>query len=116
MSLASPPCADKFATAKAGIEAKSNSSETLGIPSRLREVGITEESLKVMADKLNLPNGYVPCSPAKMCSTSTAPAIDQSLPKALHIAVPFFLLFSVQLPFSRRSASILRFMFNIALL
>lgn len=55
------PCADKFATAKAGIEAtRKFFFETLGIPSRLREVGITEESLKVMADKLNLPNGYVP--------------------------------------------------------
>lgn len=55
------PCEDKFAVAKAGIAAtRKFLHETLGIPSRLREVGITEESLKVMADKLDLPNGFVP--------------------------------------------------------
>jgi len=55
------PCEDKFATAKAGIAAtRKFFFETLGIPSKLREVGITEESLPVMAAKLNLPNGYMP--------------------------------------------------------
>ena len=55
------PAPDKFAIAKAGIQAtRKFLFETLGIPSRLRDVGIAEDSLKIMADKLNLPNGYVP--------------------------------------------------------
>ena len=56
-----PAGEDRFDTAHKGIEATRRFFfETLGIPSRLRDVGITEDKLEVMANKLNLTNVYVP--------------------------------------------------------
>ena len=55
------PSGDRFETAQKGIDAtKDFFFNTLGIPSKLSEVGITEDKLETMANKLNLSAGYVP--------------------------------------------------------
>lgn len=52
---------DKYAIANKAIEKTQEFLfETLGITNKLSSLGITEESLPVMANKLNLPDGFVP--------------------------------------------------------
>ena len=59
------PQGDEMKTARAGIEeTRRFFFQTLEIPSRLRDVGISEASLSIMANKLNLPSGYVPLDSA----------------------------------------------------
>ncbi len=59
-----PKSEDKYAMAHAAIEATRKVFADLGLPSQLREVGVTKESLKTMADKLDLSNAYVPLNSA----------------------------------------------------
>lgn len=60
-----PNSADKFEMARLAIEATRNVFfREFGLPSRLSEMGIKKETLKVMADKLDLQGAYVSLKPA----------------------------------------------------
>jgi alcohol dehydrogenase YqhD (iron-dependent ADH family) len=60
-----PESGDKYKMARAAIEAtRSVFFREFGLPSRLSEVGIKKETLKVMADKLDLQGAYVSLKPA----------------------------------------------------
>lgn len=51
---------DKFSVAHDAIEATRNVFIEMGIPTRLSEVGIKEDTLETMANKLDIPDAYVP--------------------------------------------------------
>ena len=50
----------RFAVAKEAIAATKKVFTDMDIPTKLREVGIPEDSLETMAGKLNIPEAYVP--------------------------------------------------------
>ncbi|MGN0659291.1 MAG: iron-containing alcohol dehydrogenase [Emergencia sp.] len=61
------PQPDKWALARAGIEKTRQFFCGMGLPKTLKEVGIGEEKLKEMADKLdNLTDTYVPLTPEQI--------------------------------------------------
>lgn len=51
---------DKFEVAKEAIAATKKVFTDMDIPTRLSEVGIKEDTLETMANKLNIPDAYVP--------------------------------------------------------
>ena len=55
---------DRYDVAREAIDATRQVFVEMGIPTRLSEVGIARESLSAMAQKVDLPDAYVPLGPS----------------------------------------------------